>query len=96
MKSKLEQTGHVGILTFDGELSNEREAELVMLLMRAFHNSDFVVLNLTNVERIDRTCRQVLLSIYHKARRTNKSLKLIGASTDAFDLTAEGIDMCSN
>ena len=59
-----EQLGSVGIFNLTGELTEEHEDELYMLLMRAIHSDGRSVLNLKRVTKIDLTCQKLLEKAY--------------------------------
>ncbi len=64
MDYSFEQSDGIGIYTFRGELNSTHEDKLKMVLMRAIHSFERVVLNFKGVRRIDFECLKLLQRAY--------------------------------
>lgn len=67
-------------LTFDGELTIQRVAELKTRLAEALHAADGLVIDLDGASRADLAFLQLFCSAHRTAQRTGKFMKLAGMS----------------
>jgi anti-anti-sigma regulatory factor len=65
MNVSFEKLENIGIFSFKGALTTKQEDDLQMLLMRAIHGIDRVVLNFRKVTMIDVVCRDLLRKAYY-------------------------------
>lgn len=89
MEYKLEQSGAMGILTIDGELTVQYAHELKSALLKSLDNVDHLVLNLAKVTSIDLSCLQLLCSAHRTSGKLNKQLSLIGDRPEALQQAAK-------
>ena len=74
MDLKFEKHGTVGIFNFSGELTNEIEQKLQVVLLRAAYSIERSVLNFKKVSRIDPKCLQLLKQAYATSLRLHNPL----------------------
>ncbi|MBI4688213.1 MAG: hypothetical protein HY756_10640 [Nitrospirae bacterium] len=79
------QSGYIGVLTLSGDITEKEKNTLSSLLMKASHCSDYIVLDLFHVNKIDNASRKLLMSICNAIKRSKKSLKLIGSITETLN-----------
>jgi anti-anti-sigma factor len=84
MNFNFEKTGTLGLLTFDGELTEERSDRLKEALMVSLDNAEHVVVNFENVTKIDFICVQLFCQALKKAKRLKRHLTLTGMQEDAY------------
>ncbi len=74
MNCNFEEYGGVGIFSFSGKLTEEHKDDLNMLLMRAIHSIDRVVLNFSKVKQIDVTSLMQIKKAYYTSLRLDNPL----------------------
>ncbi|MCL4490623.1 MAG: STAS domain-containing protein [Nitrospirae bacterium] len=79
-----EQSGAIGLLTYDGELTVQHTRELKSALMRALDRVDHLIFNLEKVTAMDIACFQLLCMAQRISRRLNKRLTVIGFRQKSF------------
>jgi anti-anti-sigma regulatory factor len=75
---EVQKLNDVSIFNLYGELSEEHESELNLLLMRAIHGVDRAVVNLKHVTAVDAPCLIMLRDAYTASRRVRNPLMFIG------------------
>ncbi len=73
-----EQSGVIGLLTYDGELTVQHTRELKSALMRALDRVDHLIFNLEKVTAVDTACLQLICLAQRISRRLNKRLTITG------------------
>lgn len=98
MVLQVKQSGDLGILTLDGELTVERTDELRAFLRGALDSANHVALNLRYVTEMDISCLHLLCSVYRTAFLLKKYFTLIGGSPGLFKQAMESLDLarCTN
>lgn len=71
-----EEFDSTGIFYISGDLTDEHENELQLLLMRAIHSFDRAVFNLKNVSRINAGCLTLMRKAYCTSIRLRNPLIL--------------------
>jgi anti-anti-sigma regulatory factor len=84
---KFERTGGIGLLHFSGEVTVEDSENLRKGFLVSFESSDHVVLNFTNVTKLDAGCFKIFCSAYRIFTRCNKQLSIIGLGPKVFRAT---------
>ena len=74
IKYTLKKLNDIGFITFSGELTKEHENDLAILMMRAIHSNERVVLNFKKVTRIDSQCMQIFRKAYSLSNRLKNPL----------------------
>jgi len=96
MNSKFVQSGYIGLLTIDGEITAGHYDKLKLLLIRALQDSDYIILNLTGMTRIDPACNDLICSTFEVAMMVKKKMKLINSQLEKlyckFDFANNGAD----
>ncbi len=82
MDFKFRQSGYIGVLTLSGEITEKEKNTLNSLLMKVSHCSDYVVLDLFHVNKIDNASRKLIMSVCNAIRNSKKSIKLIDSITE--------------
>jgi anti-anti-sigma factor len=75
---EMEDSGEMGVLTMDGELTIQRAAELKTALISSLASVEHLVLNLEKVAEVDLSCLQLLCSAHRTSVRSNKRLTWAG------------------
>ncbi|KPK00336.1 MAG: hypothetical protein AMK71_08465 [Nitrospira bacterium SG8_35_4] len=78
MSYHFKQSGHLGILIFNDELTLKRENELKEALMISLDNVEHLMIYFEKLSDIDDSFIHLLCSSYRYCTRTNKRLTLIG------------------
>ncbi len=81
---KMEDSGNIGVLTMDGELTIQCADELKTVLIRSLDNVEHVVLNFKEVTEMDLSCLQLFCSACRTSAGLNKRLTLTGNHPEAF------------
>jgi anti-anti-sigma factor len=79
-----EQSGAIGLLTYDGELTIHHTRELKSALMRALDRVDHLIFNLEKVTAMDTACFQLLCMAQRISGGLNKRLTIIGFRQKSF------------
>lgn len=81
MSYHFKQSGHLGILIFNDELTIKREGELKEALMISLDNVEHLMLYFEKLNDIHDSFIHLLCSSYRYCNRTNKRLTLIGSQS---------------
>lgn len=79
-----EQSGNIGLLTFDGALTKQRSGEMKTALMRALHRVDHLVFNLEKVTALDIACFRLICMAHRISRNLGKRLTVTGFRQKSF------------
>lgn len=79
-----EQSGSIGLLTFDGALTTQHSGEMKTALMRALHRVDHLVCNLEKVTAIDIACFRLICMAQRISSRLGKRLTVTGVRHKSF------------
>lgn len=82
MKSRLEQSGHIGVITLEGELTKKHKTALITLIMKTYYNADTIILDLSKVTAIDHACSELLWSACQTIKYLNKTVKITGSGVE--------------
>jgi ABC-type transporter Mla MlaB component len=78
MTFNYEQSGYIGVVSFFGELTVDYYDRLRSVLRKVVYNSDYIVLNLHKVMRIDWVCRRLFCAIHSISQKQGKDVKFLG------------------
>lgn len=84
MNFGFEQSGAIGLLTYDGALTMHHARELKSALMRALGRVDHLIFNLEKVTAIDTACFQLLCMAQRISRGLNKRMTITGFRQKTF------------
>lgn len=87
---KFEKSGGFGLLTFDGELTEDRAGKLKEALMISMDNAEHVVVSFEKVTKIDLLCIQLFSIAYKRSKKLKKRLTFIGMHPEKYK-ALEGI-----
>lgn len=73
-----EKTGNIGILAFQGSLTESSVKDLKLALIRSIHNTDNLFLNFAEVTDIDCSCLKLLCSAYKISKKMDKRVSMLG------------------
>jgi anti-anti-sigma regulatory factor len=79
-----EKSGDLGLLIFDGELTEERISRLKEALMISMHNAEHVVVDFKQVTKIDPVCISLFSLLCKKSKKLKKRLTLIGMQPETY------------
>ncbi|MCC6346047.1 MAG: STAS domain-containing protein [Nitrospirales bacterium] len=89
MRFAFEQSGDIGLLSCNGELTLHTTGELKAALMKALDSVDHLVCNLEKVPVIDSACFQLLCMAHRISKSLNKRITFIGIRPASFKLLFE-------
>jgi len=93
---KFEQSGKVGMLTINDDLTVQKEDELREALMMSMAFADHVVINIEKVTEVDMTCLQFLCSAYLTSLRSNKVLSMVSPVPDVYKRAIQYAGYCKH
>ncbi len=70
--------GHLGFLELDGELSSDTISKLQEALYVSLNNAEHVIINLSNVTKIDAACTDLLETVHRYAKKLRKVMTVKG------------------
>ena len=79
MDLTIEQSGAVGVLSIDGELTVQHAGELKAALLKSLDSVDHLILNIEKATEIDISCLQLLCSAHRTSVRLKKHLSVSGS-----------------
>ena len=93
MSYHFKQSGHLGILIFNDELTLKRESELKEALMISLDNVEHLMVYFEKLKEINHSFIHLLCSSYRYCKRANKRLTLIGNQTRKLKQTIHTSDL---
>jgi anti-anti-sigma factor len=84
MNFTFEKSGTVGYLPLHGELTVQRADCVREALMMTLNNTDFLVVDFTNVTSLDPFCLQLFCMAYNASLKSGKHLMLTGVRPGIF------------
>ncbi len=78
MNFEFDQSGDIGILSFEGMLTANYRDDLRLALMMSIGSVNHIVLNFERVADIDPDCIQYLLRAVRTSRKLRKTVTLVG------------------
>lgn len=93
-----EQAGHIGLLHFSGDLTEQCVERLRQGFIASLEHSDFVVVNLRNVTGLDARCFRLFCTAYRIFSGCNKRLFLLSQDQNVFSYmdNADKVDRYAN
>lgn len=93
----IEQTGDVGILALNGELTIEHIDELKSAFIKMLDNTGHLYINLEKVNEIDISCFQLICSAFRTCLRFNKQITMVNCLPERVKQTFEdaGFSLCA-
>jgi len=88
---EFEKNGGVGIFSLSGELTNDHEDDLEMVLMKALYSTERAVVNFKDVTKIDDSCVNLLRKAYCTSIRLKSPIIMTGIPQEY----ADGIFQCN-
>ncbi len=83
MDFTIEQSGAVGVLKVDGEMTVQYAGVLKAALLKSFDSVDHLILNLDKVTEIDLSCLQLLCSAHRTSAKLQKQLTITSNHPEA-------------
>jgi len=78
LKTRIEQTGDLGLLILEGEMTIDHAEELKSAFMETLKSCGSLDLNMEGVSKVDIFGLQVLCAAHRSAMKIDKKLTLIG------------------
>lgn len=78
------QSGHIGFLTFYGDLKIQHLSELKAIMLKSLDRADHLVFNFDKVRAMDAACIQVILVMKRICAYLKKKLTVAGARYQLF------------
>ncbi|MBF0558345.1 MAG: STAS domain-containing protein [Nitrospirae bacterium] len=80
----IKQTGDVGLLTLEGDLTVDHAEELKLALLNMMGIADNVVINIENIDAADLTCLQLFCSAHRTFTALKKNMHLLDKQPAVF------------
>ncbi len=84
MHLTVKESGSLGVLTLDGELTQKRADELKICLKQGLDYVGRLVVDCKNVTAVDPVCLQIICSAYRQSQKLQKDFALAGHRYDLF------------
>lgn len=88
---QMEESGKVGKLTFEGEMTIEKVVEVKDALINALNQIDQVYIDVEKVSRVDLSFLQLLYSAFKDSKSKNKKIQMMDTMSDAFRLSVKEV-----
>jgi anti-anti-sigma factor len=91
---RLDQTENIGVLSFQGSLTQAHASAIREILMASWEKTRYIIINLEDVTQMDEPCLRIFCKAYRLALMTNKLFAIAAISSGALEHIARNPSLC--